>query len=182
MQITNSRHPKFKVNQLIGLSRLGLAALFTFYTALLASAAIPGSSVGQVTKARVVAKPAPLLTFKDWRAVSIQNALTRLNSTREQLSRAQNEVRLAIGLERARLSQRERALAKALEQAKFELQNAKNLKVSDYMAAYVSRLRLSQNTLSEISRRMTPVEVEELMRSYLAFLRSEREPLRIERP
>ena len=105
-------------------------------------------------------------SYKEWKAVKIQEVQVRLDAYRGRLALRRNDpqVMRAISmtgrdLESQRLEFQIRSEINALE-------IAKDLTVSDYFAGYLAKMNNRQQAFKSVASRLTPEEVAELMSAY----------------
>lgn len=107
-------------------------------------------------------------SYREWKSEKVQEALTRVISTKTQLQIAKNkDPNLAHrkGTEAVSGTALEK-LEEQLADEQNSLEIARDLSVSDYFAGYLNRVPNKKAAFTEVALKLTPEEVAELMAAY----------------
>lgn len=108
-------------------------------------------------------------SFREWKSEKVQDALSRVTSTRTKIQIAKckdpNMARRKAGLEASSGTDNEN-LETQLQQDQSILEMAKDLSVTDYFVGYLTKVQDKKAAFNEVAGKLTAGEVAELMAAY----------------
>lgn len=112
-------------------------------------------------------------SFHEWKTGMISSADSRTKQAQEAINQKQRtsasadpNAALKSGSSEAGISTQLQVMQSQLEKEQYQLSIAKDLTISDYFVGYLTKQKDMPAAISEVSGRLTPEEVAELMSAY----------------
>lgn len=143
-----------------------LLFLMAFGIFILGAVQGQAASVGSPTAGAETAK---VKSFKEWKSEKVQDALSRVTSTKTKIqvakSKDPNLFRRRASVE-ATVNLNNDELENQLQQDQAVLEMAKDLSVTDYFVGYLTKIQDKKGAFNEVAGKLTSEEVAELMNAY----------------